>query len=64
MELAIVTMPPVPPLTTKYAASALNLVAGNSVKVEVGPEEELEITCPVGKAWFATVKVHIVETDA
>ena len=50
--------------TIKETAGAETLTEGHQLKVELGPDQELDTECPAGKVWFATVQVHVVETDA
>ncbi len=64
MELATVVTAAVPAQTVKQLTSVVTLVPGDPLKIELGTEHELDVVCPPGKVWLATVHVHVVETDA
>jgi len=64
MELTKVTTAATPSRTTGEATGTATLSAGDSLKAELGNDVELDTECPAGKAWFVTVRVHVVETDA
>ena len=50
----------------KSGHDIMEMVAGQSVKVETSPEgaELLNAECPAGKAWSVRVIVEITEIDA
>lgn len=64
MELRTTVTPATAAQTTKEARGAATLAAGEALKVELGPELELDVAVPAGKSWLATVYVHIVESAA
>ena len=64
MELTTAITPATPARTIKEATGAVMLNTGEHLKVEIGTEQELDVICPSGKTWLATVHVHVVETDA
>ena len=64
LELTKVTTPTIPGRTIGEATGVATLAAGEHLKAEIGAELELDTECPEGKVWFATVHVHVVETDA
>ena len=64
LELTTVVTPAVASRTTKTTSGAETLSAGDILKIELGPDTELDTECPAGKTWLASVQVHIVETDA
>ena len=63
MELATFVTAAVSAKTEKKVSDSLVLNVGGRLKVELGAEKQLDVVCPVGKTWLATVHVHIVETD-
>ncbi|GAG31818.1 unnamed protein product, partial [marine sediment metagenome] len=40
------------------------LAAGEQLKAEVGPEDELDDECPAGKVWQVSLQVRVLEIDA
>lgn len=54
-----------PARTKKCGCQTFTMAAGKSLKIETSPEGEeiLDVEVPAGKAWVATVNVHVVETD-
>ena len=61
MELSIHSTPA---KVTKTTVARQRLVAGDQLKMEIGPEDELDAVCPASKVWHVVVSVHIDETDA
>jgi hypothetical protein len=41
-----------------------SLEAGGKLKMEVGPEDELDTECPEGECWHVRVDVHVTVTPA
>ncbi len=63
MELRTTVTPAAAAKTIKEASTSAWLDASSPpLKLELG-ENELNVSCPTGKKWFATVHVHVVETD-
>lgn len=40
------------------------LTAGQYLKVELGPEDEIDETVPAGKVWYGKMQIFIREADA
>lgn len=48
----------------KNMQEPINLTAGQQLKVELGPDNELVATVPEGKVWAGILVIQIDETDA
>ena len=57
MEFIQVTDPSV---MVEELVYAVDLTVGQKLKIEVGLEDEVDLTVPVGKGW--AIRVHIIKT--
>ena len=41
----------------------ISLTAGQKLKIEIGPDDELDLTVPAGKQWIGVLDWHVKEFD-
>ncbi len=62
--MAELSLPSEDYLLKYHAQYVCNLTAGQKLKIEIGPDDYLDLTVPAGKVWDGIVVVAITEDDA